>query len=85
MIVVLFMSDGEIKGKTNLPFDVNVAHFLTADANVIQEDVTGVPDDATQEEPESHNAAYHIQRFEKWKFSSHAVIDCVCTSLLCGV
>ena len=34
------------------PFDVDVAHFLAADADIIQDDVTGVPDDATQEEPE---------------------------------
>lgn len=35
-----------------LPFDVDVAHFLPADADIIQDDITGVPDDATQEEPE---------------------------------
>lgn len=85
ILIVLFMSDGDIKGRSNLPFDVNVAHFLAADANVVQEDVAGVPDDAAQEEPESHDAAYQIRRFEKRKVSSRRVIDCVCTSLLCGV
>lgn len=71
ILIVLFMSDGDIKGRSNLPFDVNVAHFLAADANVIQEDVAGVPDDAAQEEPESHDTAYQIRRFEKQKVSSH--------------
>lgn len=62
------MSDGDIKGRSNLPFDVNVAHFLAADANVVQEDVAGVPDDATQEEPESHDAAHQIRRFGNQRF-----------------
>lgn len=35
-----------------LPFDINVTHLLPADADIIQDDITGVPDDATQEEPE---------------------------------
>lgn len=34
-----------------LPFHVNVTHFLPADADVIEDDITGVPDDAAQEEP----------------------------------
>lgn len=62
MLIVLFVSDGDIKGRSCLPFDVNVAHFLAADADVVQEDVTGVPDDAAQEEPESHNAAHQMQK-----------------------
>lgn len=35
-----------------LPFDIDVAHPLPADADVIQDDVTGVPDDAAQKKPE---------------------------------
>ena len=35
-----------------LPFHVDVAHLLPAEADVVQDDVAGVPDDATQEEPE---------------------------------
>lgn len=35
-----------------LPSHVDVAHFLPADADIIQDDVAGVPDDAAQEEPE---------------------------------
>lgn len=58
----------------NLPFDVNVAHFLTADANVVQDDVTGVPDDATQEEPESHIRGLRRESFHHWRW----IIDCVC-------
>lgn len=34
------------------PFNVDVTHFLPADADIVQDDITGVPDDATQEEPE---------------------------------
>lgn len=34
-----------------LPFHVDVAHFLTGDAEVIQDDVLGIPDNATQVEP----------------------------------
>lgn len=56
-----------MKGRSNLPFDVNVAHLLAADADVVQEDVVGVPDDAAQEEPESHDAAYQTRRFEERK------------------
>lgn len=35
-----------------LPFNVDVTHLLSADADIIQDDITGVPDDATQEKPE---------------------------------
>lgn len=35
-----------------LPFNVDIAHLLPADADIIQDDIAGVPDDATQEEPE---------------------------------
>lgn len=41
-----------------LPFDINVAHLLPADADIIQDDITGVPDDATQEEPEKKRFNY---------------------------
>lgn len=33
------------------PFDVDVAHLLPGDAEVIQDHVLGVPDDAAQVEP----------------------------------
>lgn len=35
-----------------LPFNVDVTHLLPTDADIIQDDITGVPDDATQEKPE---------------------------------
>lgn len=68
------MSDIEIKQKANLPFDVNVAHFLTADANVVQDDVIGVPDDATQQEPESHIRGLKRELFHHLLL----IIDCLC-------
>lgn len=69
------MSDIEIKHKTNLPFHVNVTHFLTADADVVQDDVTGVPDDATKEEPESHIRGLKRELFQRLLL----IIDYVCT------
>lgn len=38
-----------------LPFHVDVAHFLPGDADIIQNDITRVPDDAAQEEPEQES------------------------------
>lgn len=38
--------------KEVVPFDVDVAHLLPAEADIIQDDITRVPDDATQEKPE---------------------------------
>lgn len=45
------------------PFDVDVAHFLPADADIIQDDITGVPDDATQEQPERESKTSTIYAF----------------------
>lgn len=33
------------------PFDIDVAHLLPGDAEVVQDHVLGVPDDAAQVEP----------------------------------
>lgn len=52
-LLFLFLLIG--RGEMNflvLPFNVDVAHFLPADADIVQDDVAGVPDDAAQEEPE---------------------------------
>lgn len=35
-----------------LPFNVDVAHLLPTDADIIQDDITGVPDDAPQKKSE---------------------------------
>lgn len=33
-----------------LPFNVDVTHFLSTDADIIQDDITGIPDNASQGE-----------------------------------
>lgn len=38
-----------------IPFNIDVAHLLPADADVIQDDITGVPNDATEEKPEQED------------------------------
>lgn len=43
------------------PFDVDVTHLLPTDADVIQDDVTGVPDDAAQEEPGTQNQKSYLE------------------------
>lgn len=45
-----------------LPFDVDVAHLLPRDAEVIEDDVLGVPDDAAQVEPEGHRTQERHER-----------------------
>jgi len=37
--------------RVGLPFDIDVTHLLPSDADVIKDDVLGVPDDAAQKEP----------------------------------
>lgn len=47
-----------------LPFDVDVTHLLPSDAEVIEDDVLGVPDDAAQVEPEGHRTQERHERGE---------------------
>lgn len=57
MVTIEFMKKGRGRERGSVhfllvPFDVDVAHPLPGDADVVQDDVTGVPDDAPQEKPE---------------------------------
>lgn len=47
-----------------LPFDVDVTHLLPCDAEVIEDDVLGVPDDAAQEEPGQSREQKQHERVE---------------------
>lgn len=46
------------------PFNIDVAHLLPADADVIQDDITGVPDDAAQEESDQKHSLLSMDQYE---------------------
>lgn len=47
-----------------LPFDVDVTHLLPSDAEVIEDDVLGVPDDAAQDKPGQPQEQKQHERME---------------------
>lgn len=44
----------------SLPFHINVAHLFPREAEVIQDHILGVPDNATQEKPVGKNYSHHM-------------------------
>lgn len=52
--------------QSSLPFDIDVTHLLPSDAEVIKDDVLGVPDDAAQEEPGHSQGKSSMRVWKPW-------------------
>ena len=53
-----------------LPFHIDVAHFLSCDAFLIQDNILGVPDNTTKEKPVEKMTQIHTDSHQGW-----AVLD----------